>query len=176
MARVRSLAIPGVFGGMLLGRTPCARESCDYSQQSRAFGCWFGGGALGEARVRSLAIPVLVGRAGRRTPCARERAVIAHSSPEPSAAGSEGACWESASAEPRVPGLVGRAGRRTPCARKSCDCSQQSRAFGWLVRRGASSENAELGLSASRGSAGEREYRASRARACWEGWQAHSVR
>jgi hypothetical protein len=24
-------------------RTTCARESCDYSQQSRAFGCWFGG-------------------------------------------------------------------------------------------------------------------------------------
>jgi hypothetical protein len=38
-----------------------------------------------------------------------------------------------AGAEPRDPGLGRRAGRRTPCARESCDCSQQSRAFGCLV-------------------------------------------
>ena len=58
------------------------RESCDGSQQSRAFGCWFGGddcllgGASTEPRDPGL------GRreAGRRTPCAG-RAVIAHSSP-----------------------------------------------------------------------------------------------
>jgi hypothetical protein len=48
--------------------------------------------------------------------------------------------------------------------------------YGMLGEMECVRESAGLGLSASRGSAGEREYIASRARDCWEGWQAHSVR
>ena len=89
-------------------RTPCARESCDSHSSTEPAASWFGEGALGEARVRSLACPVLVGRAGRRTPCARE-SCDSHSSTEPAA------LWFGGGREQR------RSGRRTPCERESCN-------------------------------------------------------
>ena len=72
---------------------------------------------------------------GRRTRCAG-MAVITDSSPEPAAAGTEGTR------------RVGRGWQAHSVRRESCDGSQQSRACGALVRRGA----------------------------CWEDGQAHSVR
>jgi hypothetical protein len=94
------------------------RESCDCSQQSRAFGCLNGGDdcLLGGASTEPRD-PGLGRRAGRRTSCAG-RAVMAHSSPEPAALlfGGDDCLLGGASTEPRDPGLGRRAGRRTPCA------------------------------------------------------------
>jgi hypothetical protein len=141
------------------------RESCDCSQQSRAFGCLNGGDdcLLGGASTEPRD-PGLGRRAGRRTPCAG-RAVMAHSSPEPAALlfGGDDCLLGGASTEPRGPGLGRRAGRRTSCAGESCDGSQRVQS---LRRAG--------GEGAMR--VGWREYGASRSRGWSEGWQAHSVR
>jgi hypothetical protein len=68
----------------------------------------------------------------------------------------ERACWErGAHAKTlRREGRLGRAGRRTPCAERAVILTAvQSLRLAWM--EGASSENAELGLSAPRGGGGE---------------------
>ncbi len=123
-------------------RTPCARESCDALSSPEPAARWFGG-ACGESASTEPRVPGLGRRgrvrraSGKRAPHA-ERAVIL-----PAVQSLRRACSERGRVgRGRVrslawPGLVGRAGRRAPHARReSCDCSQQSRACGWLVRRG----------------------------------------
>jgi hypothetical protein len=117
---VRASAEPRIFGLVGRGagtRTPCARESCDCSQQSRACGWLVRRGRFGRARVRSLACPGLFGGGLWGETCwqahsVRGESCNSDSSPEPSAACSEGGVWGSVLLllEPGVP----RVARGTP--------------------------------------------------------------
>jgi hypothetical protein len=95
VARVRSLAIPGLYGGGWLGGA---------STEPRVPGACTEDAELGLSAPRGL-----VRRAGRRTPCARE-SCDSDSSPEPAAGllGGDDCLLGGASTEPRDPRLVRR--------------------------------------------------------------------